>query len=676
MTRNKGIQQGRTGDHGAALAVGLGLLALLVRALYLIESGDNPFRLHLDLDPRNYHEWAQAIGAGRPFGEGPFLQAPLYPYFLAGCYAILGVDLLRPLWVQAILAAGTTCLGALIAYRHWGRDALVVTGLVLALHAPAIFYTGVLLVPVLATFLVALSLWIAPRRPWLAGILAGVAALAHPTILPGTLLVVLVMATAPGRSLPNRRSILAIVIGVIVGIVPATVYNLVRSGSLVPISANAGINLFIGNGPGANGFYSAPLGMRGEVDPCGIAEAGRLAGRPLDPTQANRFWIQQTTDAVADQPGRVSGLVAGKFLAALGAFEIPQIESFDFEKRFSWLLRLPLLPNWILLVLLTTAALAFRPRDRLLWSLAGAVFLTAGVLAAFFVTARFRLPAHLFLALASGAAITGALEVTTRTARIRALIVVGLVALILGPNWLGIQKDAAFGQYHYRLGVIAEREGRVSEAAEEYEAALEIDPRVARANINLGILAARQGDLARADQLLERGAALDPRSARAHLARGQIAEVRGEYDVACSHYARSWEVDSTFVRGLESLMAARYVMGEIDVAAHTARELIKRAGDQPITVRAHFVLQRLDERQRSGVPVRSSIHRARADLALAAGNPQEALAGYRRALEHLADDTGAVLELARLYARLGDAEQAALWRERFMAMGGAASLLD
>lgn len=658
------------------LAAGFGLLALLVRAFYLIESGDNPFRLHLDLDPRNYHEWAQAILAGRPFGDGPFLQAPLYPYFLAACYAILGVDLLRPLWVQAVLAAGTTSVGAMIAYRHWGRKALFVTGLVLALHAPAIFYTGVLLVPVLATFLVALALWTAPRRPSLAGFLAGLAALAHPTILPGTLLVVLVMAASPGKSMPSRRSILAILIGVIVGIVPATVYNLARSGSLVPISANAGINLFIGNGPEANGFYSAPFGMRGEVDPCGIAEAGRLAGRSLDPVEANRFWIEQTTDAVADQPGRVSGLVAGKFLAALGAFETPQIESFDFEKRFSWLLRIPFLPNWILLLLLTAAALAYRPRDRLLWSLAGAVLLTAGVLAVFFVTGRFRLPAHLFLALASGAAIAAAFDVTSPAARIRALVAVGLVALVFGPNWLGIQKSAAFGQYHYRLGVIAEREGRDSEAVREYEAALEIDPRVARANINLGILSARRGDLSRADELLERGAALDPRSARAHLARGQIAEIRGEYGVACSLYTLSWAVDSSFVRGLESLMAARYLMGENDAAGEVARELIHRAGDEPITVRARFILQRLDERSRFGLPMRTSVYRARADLALAGGNPQEALTGYLRATEHIAEDSGAALELARLFGRLGNSEETAIWRARFLAMGGPVSLLD
>lgn len=673
------------------LALLLGLLAFAVRALYLIESGENPFRIHLDLDPRNYHEWALTILRGEAFGTGPFLQAPLYPYFLALCYLILGVDLIAPLWVQAVLAAGTVTLAALIAHRYWGRRGLLATGLVMALYKPAIFYTGVLLVPVLATALAATALFWAPRRRLLAGLATGLAGLAHPTILPGTALVAFVMAGTPRAHSsgapplrareavsfrwPDRRAVASLLVGIVLGIAPATVYNLVRTGDWVPISANTGINLYIGNGPEANGFYRAPFGMRGEVDPCGIAEAGRLAGEPLDAVEANRFWVDAAIEAAGQQPGRVAGLVAMKFWAALGAFEVPQIESFDFEKRFSLLLRLPFLPGWIALLLLSAAALAVRPRDRLLWALLGGVLLTAAVMAIFFVTGRFRLPAHLFLALASGGAVAAILSGLTAAERGRAAAVVILTGVAFVPNWAGIQKDATFAQYHYRLGVIAEREDRDQDALEQYRASLAIDPNVARANINLGVLTARRGDLEQARRLLERGTRLDPRSARALLALGQIEEVEGDLGAAAGFYRQAWSVDSTFVRALESWMAAEYRMGDLERTRALALDLLGRVGEDPMGARARFVLHRLNERATHGLPLAPSPARAQADLLLAAGKPGEAAGAYQAAAQQAPGDPVPALELARLLTVTGREEEAARWIEQYRARGGPAELL-
>ncbi len=675
----------------------LGLLALAVRALYLIESGDNPFRVHLDLDPRNYHEWALAILRGEPFGDGPFLQAPLYPYFLSLCYLVLGVDSIRPLWIQALLAAGTVGLASLIAHRYWGRAGLLATGLLLVFYKPAIFYTGVLLVPILATALVTLALWLAPRRHFWAGVCAGLAGLAHPTILPGAALVMFVMMIPPGARFPARSTLLRAAVGLALAILPATVYNAVRSGAWVPISANTGINLYIGNGPEANGFYRSPFGMRGEVDPCGIAEAGRLTGRPPDPVSANRFWIDATLAAAAEDPGRMATLLGLKLWSALGTFEVPQIESFDFEKRFSLLLRLPFLPGWIALLMLTAAGCALRPRDRLIWGLAGGVLLTALVMAAFFVTGRFRMPAHLFLGLAAGGTAAtawnrlarktpareqgaqgehGARAAPGTSAWLRAAGAMTLVGLLFVPNWPGIQKDATFAQYHYRLGVIAEREGRDQAAYEAYQASLAIDPHVARANINLGVMTARRGDLDQARELLLRGTRLDPRSARALLALGQIEEIRGNLSGAAAYYSQAWSVDSTFVRALESLMAAHYVGGDLAAAQAQARELLNRVGSDAMGRRARFLLQRLDERGAQQLPLAPNPQRARADLLLAAGRIQEAAVAYQDAAHHNPDDPVPALELARLFRALGREEEAQSWRRRYLDGGGPAALLE
>ena len=712
-----------TGTHVRAgadrLAVWLaGLVALGVRILYLIESGANPFRTHLSLDPKYYHEWAQAILQGPLCGPDVFAQAPLYPYLLAGIYAVTGPDPLAPLWLQALLGAATAMLGASLAGRYFGPIGALATGLLLALYKPGIFYTGVLLVPVVATLLFAAALWLAESHPLLAGIAAGLTGLAHPVLLPGALLVTGVTAElpaaarAPGRPQPAGRSLrpaLLVLAGTALAILPATVHNLACSGRFVPISANSGINLYIGNGPEANGFYASPDGLRAEQDLLGVREASDRAGRPLSTVESSRYWTGETLAEIHARPGKAAGLYLRKVYLTLFSYETPQVESLDFEKRFSTLLRVPLLPNWALLALLAGFALVLlrrSPRMRL-WG--AAVLLTALVIGVFFATGRFRFPMHLLLALMSGgglAALAALLEGRElhvpgaggdpaaralaagaagdglpRGARLKharvpqALLAAGLLAVLLVPNWLRVQKDLTYGQYHYRLGVVAEGDARIEEAQREYAAALAIDPTVARAAINLGILAARQGDLARAEPLLERGVQLDPRSARGRLSLGQIHQLRGDLSAACSLYAAAWEADTTFLRGLESWAAASYVRGEAAAAESLAAELIRRARGDPLGVRCQFLLERLEERHRYGWPAWVSRDAAEGDLALAVKDLAAAEERYRTALLAHPEDPGTLLGMIRIAALRGDAAEAARLAARYRAAGGPAAAL-
>ncbi len=62
--------------HGA-LALLCGILALVIRVVYLLESAGNPFRHHLDLDPKYYHLVRQTLLGCTPLGPAPFYQAPV-----------------------------------------------------------------------------------------------------------------------------------------------------------------------------------------------------------------------------------------------------------------------------------------------------------------------------------------------------------------------------------------------------------------------------------------------------------------------------------------------------------------------------------------------------------------------------------------------------------------------
>lgn len=650
-----------TGAGLALPALGCALLALILRAAYLLESAANPFRRHLDLDPRHYFEWAGRVVGGEIWGPGAFPQAPLYAYFLAACRALVGADPVRPLWFQALLAAATVYLGARLAGRLWGRAGLVVTGLLLALYAPGIFYTGVLLAPVLVTFLLACALSTAPQHPFLGGIFSGLAALAHPLVLPGALCGMGAMMR------PARRAWLLALAGLLIAIAPVTLHNAISGRAFVPIATNGGINLFIGNGPQANGFYRPPPGMRGDADMFGLAEARRLSSAPLTPTQADRFWRARALAEMGAAPGRTAQLYLRKLHALLGSYEVPQVESYGFEKRYSRLLRWPLWPGWIVLLVLAVFAAAQSRRSRVL--LAGVIF-TALLAAFFFATARFRYPLHLMLALAAG----GALTVQRRP---RAALAACVALLLFSPNWFSVDRAGSDGQYLYRLGVIAEADGRIDAARERYREALALDPRIARARINLGILTARTGDLAEAERLLNEGCALDPRSARAHFGLGQIAHVGGDLEAAAAHYERARACDEHFLPALEFLIAARYLTGEIDATLALADQYLQQSKSAGLArARALFIRERAGERSRYGWPRWTSRARAEGDLALAGGELQSAVNAYRQALRTIPDDLGALLELARLAAASGDSVRAASWNRRFLDAGGPAEALE
>jgi hypothetical protein len=657
-------RSGQTLAHWAWL---MALMALILRAIYLVESAESPFRQNLNLDPRIYDLWAHRILGGEWLGTDAFPQAPLYPYFVALGYALLTPVPARVLWVQALLAAATVGLGAHIAGRLWGKTALIATGLLLACYQPGIFYTGVLLVPVLATFLLAIALALT-ARPLPAGLAIGLTGLAQPLLLPGALVAVIGVRLSDRARRTGRREIALVLLGIALVLVPVTLHNAVRGRAWVPIAANSGINLYIGNGPQATGFYTPPTGSMREGDVYGIAQASQLAGRELRASDASRFWTARALAAMRAHPDRALTLAGRKLVYFFQAYEAPQVESLDFEKRYSRLLRLPLLPTWIALLALAATGLAHRRRDRGWLALLLATGATAIVTALFFVTARFRFPAHLWLALAAGAGVAGVAQ-TIRAARAadhaqrragtRRLMLgfaAALVTLLLfGPGWLPGSRPRAFGEFHYRLGQLAERDQRELDARREYAEALRLAPANYDAAIRLGILQARAGEIDEAQRLLERGIALDPGNALGWLTLAQVHQTRMQLASACSLYARAWAADTTQLATLEFYATAAYLRGGASAAESLAIELTRRAGAQaPLAQRCVFLLARIAERRRLGWPPISGPECAAADLALAERDFARAEEGYRRAVARDADDRAALLELARLATARGD----------------------
>ncbi len=657
----------------AAITAAFGLV---LRVLFLIQSAGDPLRTHLGLDMAGYDRWARAILAGRGLGEAPFTQAPLFPLLLSAAYAVLGPDPVRALWAHLLPGAVAVFLTALAAGRWKGPVAAWTAGLLVALYKPAIFYTGVLLPPAWVLAVAAVCVWLGmrhdPKRPArsteaLVGLAYGILALGQPAALLAVVPAVWFLADAGRR----RRAAVLMLAGAALPLFLTLLYNGI-SGAWSPVAVNGGINLYIGNGPEANGAYVRPAGVREDRDLLGIAAAGGAtvpgsAGpRSVDSgsagpgsadpggaaaARANASWTRRAIGFAATHPFRTAGLGARKLLLFFGQYEIPQVESLPFERRYAGLLRLPL-PGMALLAAAGLLGFLLARRDRAArWLALSAAAVAVGV-CVFFVTARFRMPAVPFLAVLAGG---GAVESVSlfRSDRRRALLPVAAalaVCVLLTLNLSGIDARAGEGQYRFRLGVILESEGRAPEAMEEYREALTLDPSIGKAEVNLGALLARQGKLEEARAHLERGVALDPLSAVGFVNLGQIRQVQGRLEEALGFYESARRADPTSVSARENAALALYELGRVDEARPLFDEVSRAApSGSPPALRARNLLTILAGRTGNGW--KSSAALRQADIRFSQGDRQGASRLYNEALREPGAAEAAQAMLAGMGAR-------------------------
>ena len=166
-------------DNFAAAVIGIAFMALWPRLTYLDEVAQDPF-----LEVPTAASWPY-VEAAR--GEGDTAVAsPLYPLFLRGLFTIG----LAPRYVQVLLGAASCVLLALIGRALWGPGTGLIAALCVALYGPAIYFTGSLLPPILAVFLVlsllAALLWADEQSDGKAflgvGVLLGLCLLAAPQV--------------------------------------------------------------------------------------------------------------------------------------------------------------------------------------------------------------------------------------------------------------------------------------------------------------------------------------------------------------------------------------------------------------------------------------------------------------------------------------------------------------
>jgi len=518
-------EMNNTDDRGSflvpAIAVASTALVLRIAHIILTEKYD-PLASSLVLDAKIYVRWAEAVISHGSAPSTLLMQAPLYPWFLAAVFKLLGAGILKVKIIQALMGTASCTLTAAITARLFrSTPAGLLAGLILALYKPLIFYEGVLVPATLLTFLLSVSLWLMymdepfknrvdsrdarsatghteGRRviPFISGMILGLAAIAKPTailIAPFGLLHYYhagkskAPAYQPSAKLITiaGRKLIPYVLGLVVALTPLTIRNYMISGEFIPLTTGGGINFYIGHNPSANGYYAVPtfngrsLGATPDEQWVRMhLTASKKMGRKLGPAEVSSFWFKEGIKFIRRHPRRELSLLWGKFLFLLNSYERANVENIYFHARFPGLLQLPLL-NFGILAPIAVIGIFLTARHRSkLWPLYGGVVTYSLSSLAFYVLARYRLPIVIFLAPFAGAGVIELIKIIRNRERAAvALSAIALPALFYLSNMkVATDSETSIANNLVRLGKVYIKDGDYEKALESFREALEIDP--------------------------------------------------------------------------------------------------------------------------------------------------------------------------------------------------------
>lgn len=486
-------------DRRVHIALAVILAAgLALRVAYILgQRGDVLFDYPV-VDEETYVAMGRRMADGHVADPRAWYQPPGLVYALGAIFSIAGPGLLAPRIVQALVSTASCALTFLVGRRLFSMPVAIAAAGVCAVHGALVFESYELLPP---TWMVAadlVAIWAllrarergAPGGAFGAGVALGVAAVFGPTILPFGVLAAWAL----------RRPVLvaAFVAGTALPVAPVTWGNWQRAHELVLVSTNGDINFYIGN----NEQYDGTLGIR----PGAHWDALQEHPRSWFLAQAGAFW--------RDHPGAAAALYVRKLYLYFDGPEIPRDTDVYALARSSALLRAlvtrgpPYLPDGVLVPLAILGAAVCWPDRRRLLVPYGFAATQALVVAAFFVTSRYRVPAIPILALF---ACGGVARIASASRRRRATAAAAFAGLALALN-------------------LPTRESAVSFAAElDFYRGME--------------LKTYRHDLAAAFQYLQRATDEDPHDARFWFELGNALAATRRPDRAVDAWVRAGELD-------------------------------------------------------------------------------------------------------------------------------------
>lgn len=520
--------------------------AFVVRYIHLESMKEHPlFLTPVGPDSIVYQQLGEIVASGNWLLDIPLCKtlkmSPLYPYILAAIYKVFGTNFYVVRLVQMTVGALGCMLTFLIARRVLGLGGGIVAGALQSVYAPLVFFephilnevwvVGVNLLCVLflikadkeggwwwvalGGFFLGLSailranvllfspfvvLWFFLRYHrgnvrWL-WILVGLGILSLAGVFPRHAVAVASLtcvALVVSKRLRENRVLkysVAFYLGMEMAVFPVTLRNYIMGGEWVILTTNLGPELYMGSSPEAKGIsYMTPEFVTPHpllISEHFLDEARRRTANPkLSYEGASRFWIGETLLEIYNKPLKFLNLVGRKVFYFFNNFESTDNTFYEFERRLSPVLSLPL-PTFGVMCAFGLAGMVIMlgswRENLLLYGMVVAYFASA-MLAV--VMARYRLPSTPFLIIfASVVPYSLVRLVRERRTRSVVMVVVGVVVVMAvsfhrSPMILTLKRERlAVG--HRKLALRYAKLGEYRKAGEHTKQAIVLLPRQAR----------------------------------------------------------------------------------------------------------------------------------------------------------------------------------------------------
>ena len=142
-----------------------------------------------------------------------------------------------------------------------------------------------------------------------------------------------------------------------------------------------------------------------------------------------------------------------------------------------------------------------------------------------------------------------------------------------------IARNPACSMAYCNIGMALFKEGRIDEAAAQFERTLEIDPKVAEAYYDLGLVSAEKGQLDEAIGLNRKALQIDPGYYAAHNNLGLALLGKGQIDEAMAEYTKALQSNPGDAEAHNNLGVALARKGRFDEAMAEMREAIRLKPD-------------------------------------------------------------------------------------------------
>lgn len=491
-------------------------VAAVLRVAAMLDGSALPYFQYPLLDAAVFERGAARIVAGDLIlAEQISVMNPGYFYVLALVRFVFGQGPWVIRAVQITMGLATIVLVFDASRRLFGKEKWsFLPPALLAIYTPAIFFeqqvlgesTALLLHAAVLDALLAAWARPTPRAFALIGALVGIAALLRPTalFLLGPALFVAF------RSTGRRGNAAFLALATLLAIVPITARNVAFIGEPVLIASHGGVNLWVGNGEGANGAFRIPAEAPGADSPehqfrAFQEAASRAEGRELGVAEADRYWTRRTVSWVLRHPIVTLRLLVRKLHLFWNGRDLSDVYRYEFLYERSPTLRVLLRFGWLApwaLVGLLVAASRRSEKTRIVAAIALVECL--GVVLVM-VTARYRLltiaPLLLLVAVAAKA-----IADAVRARDSRRVLGLSLGMSIAGfIAWPIPVRDTRSSAWH-ELGESWAAVGDVEAALDAYEQAVAADPANLAALEDLAQALARRGHT---EQARARGAELE-----------------------------------------------------------------------------------------------------------------------------------------------------------------------